>query len=279
MTRISTFFRLHGERLLGLEGAGEDGAHVESGDNNRQDAHRGKDGETAAHIVRNDESLIAFLGGKGLEGALLGVGDGDDALGGLGLAVGVFQILLDDAEGDGRLGGGAGLGDHDAGDVAFGAQVHELGEVFLGEIIAREDHLGGVLLGQLLREIVAQGLDGALRAEVGTADADGDHQVHALGLPVVPDGLAVSDEAFRRLGRQVLPAEKVISRAVSGDKNVESLEGFSYILLIFVSVHETVTTFNVYFYHDVSFYKIFTNVRIFCKVNDFAYICTKHNNT
>ena len=167
----------------------------------------------------------------------------------------IFQILLHDAEGDGRLRGGAGLGDHDAGDVAFGAQVHEFGEVFLGEVVAREDDLGGVLLGQLLCEVVAQGFDGALRAEIGSADADGDHQIHALGLPVVPDGLAVRDEAFRRLGRQVLPAEEIIPRAVSGDQHVECLEGLAHILLIFVSVHETVATFYVNFYHNVYFLK------------------------
>ena len=241
---------LHGKGLLGLEGAGEDGTHVESGHHDGQDAHGGEDGEAAAHVVRDDEGLVAFLGGEGLEGALLGVGDGDDALGRLLLAVGVLQVLLHDAEGDGGLGGGAGLGDDDAGDIALGGQVHEFGEVFLGQVVAGEDDLGGVLLRELLREVVAEGLDRALGAEVGTADADGDHQVHALGLPVVADRLAIRNQAFGGLGRQVLPTQEVIAGAVSGDEDIESIEGLAHIRIKLGSIHEAAATFNVYFYHD-----------------------------
>ena len=46
---------------------------------------------------------------------------------------------------------------------------------------------------------------------------------------------------------------KIIPRAVSGDQHVECLEGLAHILLIFVSVHETVATFYVNFYHNVYF--------------------------
>ena len=201
-------------------------------------------------VVRDDEGLVAFLGGEGLEGALLGVGDGDDALGRFLLAVGVLQILLHDAEGDSGLGGGAGLGDDDAGDIALGGEVHQFSEVFLREVVSGENHFGGVFLGQLFREIVAQGLDCALGTEVGTADADGDHQVHAFSLPVVTDRFTVRNQAFRRLGRQVLPAEEVIAGAVPGDEDIESIQGLAHIRIVLGLVHEAAASFNIYFNHS-----------------------------
>ena len=98
---------------------------------------------------------------------------------------------------------------------------------------------------------MAEGLDRALGAEVGTADADGDHQVHALGLPVVADRLAIRNQAFGRFGRQVLPSQEVIAGAVPGDEDIESIEGLAHIRVILGSIHEAAATFNVNFYHSL----------------------------
>ena len=104
---------------------------------------------------------------------------------------------------------------------------------------------------QLLREVVAEGLDRALGAEVGTADADGDHQVHPLGFPVIADRLAIRNQAFRGFGRQVLPSQEVIAGTVSGDKHIESIQGLAHIRIILGSIHEAAATFYVNFYHDI----------------------------
>ena len=81
--------------------------NVETGNGNRHEAHRGEHRESAAHVVRYDESLVAFFFSQLAQCALAGIGDGDDALGGFGFAHLLFEHLFEEAESDGRLGGGA----------------------------------------------------------------------------------------------------------------------------------------------------------------------------
>ena len=99
--------RFH-EKGLALVGCSlKQGADVETGYADRQESYRGEHAETASHIVRNDKGLVAFLGGEGLEGALVLVGDGHDALGCLCLSVGLFYIFLENPESYCRLCGGS----------------------------------------------------------------------------------------------------------------------------------------------------------------------------
>ena len=83
---------------------------IEPGDGDRQQPHGGQDRITAPHVVGNHEGRVAFLVGHALEGALGLVGDGHDAFAGF---FGPYFFLdpgFQDAEGHGRLGGGARLG-------------------------------------------------------------------------------------------------------------------------------------------------------------------------
>ena len=182
----------------------------------------------------------------------MGIGDRDNALGGLLFAVMALKELLDDTEGDGRFGGRAGLGDDDAGDIPLFGEVHQLGQILLGEVVSGKDDLGGVLAAQLSGEIVAERLDDAFGAEVAAADADADDKVHPLGLPGVPDGLTVGDHAGGRLRRKMFPSQEIIAGAVLGIQDIKGLEGFIQVLVEQGFIGEALAVFYIYFDHGIN---------------------------
>ena len=199
--------------------------------------------------MRNHEALVILLGGQGFEGALLGIRDGNDAVCSLRLAVAGFNELLHNAEGHGGLGGGAALGDDDAGYVTLCGQVHQLCQVFLGEVVAGEDHLGGVLALELLGEAVAEGLYHALGTQVAAADTDGNDQVYALFHPLVADGLVVVDLTLGNLAGKFLPTQEIVTGAVFVLENVEGVQGLGHVGLILGGIHKGLAAFNFYFDH------------------------------
>lgn len=179
--------------LLHLDSAGDHLAHIESRQHDRQKSDRSEDGEPASHVVRNDKCLVAFLCGEGLEGSLVSVGDGDNPFG--SVLVGLLDVFLDDPERDRRLGCGAGLGDHHGGDIPLGHKIHQLREVLFGKIVTCEDNLRSLFRpAKLLGEIVGECLDGAAGSEIGSTDADNDHQVDTFRLPAVTYRLAIGDQ-------------------------------------------------------------------------------------
>ncbi len=206
-------FRFDGEGFLCFECAFYESLDVEAGGCDGKESYRGENRETAAHIVRNDKSLVSLPGGKGFESTLLCIGNGYDAGCCIGLAVTLFDILLDDTEGDGRFGCSTALGDDDGCNVAFCSKVHEFGKIFLGEVVSGEDDLGGVLLFELLCEIVAKGLDDAFCSEVASSDADGNHEVYAFCFPVFADGVNVIEHLSGDFRGEVLPAKEVVACA------------------------------------------------------------------
>ena len=78
---------------------------VETCHRNWHEAYGGQHRESSAHVVGDYESLVAFFLSQLAQCALLGVGDGDDALGGFGFAHLLLEHLFEEAESDGRLGG------------------------------------------------------------------------------------------------------------------------------------------------------------------------------
>ncbi len=239
------------EALLGVQGTGHQGTDVKAGHADGKKADGREYAETAAHIVGNHEAHVVLLGGEGFEGTLLGVGDGHNAVCSLCLAVVGLKVLLHNAESHGGLGGGAALGDDDCGDVALGGQIHEFGQVFLGEVVTGEDYLGGVLVPQLLGKVVAQGLHHALGTQVGTADADGNHKVYAFFDPLVADGLVFGQLAVGDLPGKFLPAQEVVAGAGLVFEHVKSLQGLVHIGFILGRIHEGRAAFNIYFDHII----------------------------
>ncbi len=222
---------------------------VKTGDCDGQEAHRGEDAESATHIVRNNEGLVAFLAGEHLEGAALRIRNGDDALGSILLSVNALNVLLHHAESHGGLSGGAALGNDDAGHVAFFGKVHQFRQVFFRQVVAGEHHFRCILVLELLGEAVAQGFDNGLGAQVAAADADGNHQVHTLLAPAFADGVHVVDEAVRNLGGKVFPAQEVVSGAFFTFQHIECLQGLLYIRVELFLLHKGFATFHIYFYH------------------------------
>ncbi len=253
-----------GKDLLHLGGTGKHGTRVETRYDNGQQAHRREHRETAAHVVRNHEGPVTFLGGQGLQGTFLGIRNGHDALG--SILVFLFDVFFDNPEGYGRFGRGAGLGDDDAGDVALCHQIHQLGQVFLRQVVAGENHLGiRFLAAQLTGKIMGQGLNGATGAQIRTADADHDHQVHALGLPAVTHGFAVCDQGFGRLAGKMFPSQEIISGAIPGNQRIKCGKGFPDRFIVLRILHEGAAASKIYFYHIHSI-----NFLAFAKVLFFA---------
>ncbi len=191
-----------------------------------EEPHGGEDGEAAAHVVGDDIRLVAFLAGERAQCALLLVGYGHDQLFGLvgpGLR---HEHVLEYAEGYGRLGGGARLGNHDYSEAAAVEEAFELMDVFLSYVLPGEEHFGASGRGGAeVGEAVGKGGDHGLRAEVGASDADADHEV---AVPAQPSGRGadVGHELFRRCGRELHPSEEVCAFARAVFEPGDRLVGF-----------------------------------------------------
>ena len=179
-----------------------------SGGRQRQQAHGSQHREASAHVVGNDERRVALVVGERLQRAARLVGDGHDAFGGFLLAVTLFDLGFDQAEGDGRFGRGSRLGDDDRGDRVLLHGFEQFVGVILRDVLACEHHDGfRPLLVQEL-ERIAHGFEHGLGAQIRAADADADDH---FGLFAELRGLLL--DGFDPVGRdrrgQVHPAEEV----------------------------------------------------------------------
>ena len=93
--------------LFHLNGSLHQGADVDTRHGDRQQTHGGEHRETATHIVGDDISLVTLHVGQLFQGTFGLVGDGDDARSGFSLTIFINNVLLQDAESDGRFGRGA----------------------------------------------------------------------------------------------------------------------------------------------------------------------------
>ena len=196
--------------LLHLPCAAHQGCDVHAGHGQRQQPDGRQYREAAAHVVGNDEGLVALVRGEGLQCAAGLVRDGHDTLGGLLLAVAGLDLGLDQAEGDGRLGRRARFRDDDGGDRVLLRGLHQRVDVVFGDVLSGEDDRRLLLLAVQQLERVAHGLEYGLGAEVRAADADADDQI---GLRAQPCGRGLDGCDFgvgdRR--RKVYPAQEVVA--------------------------------------------------------------------
>ncbi len=183
---------------------------VDAGGGQRQQSDRGEHREAAAHVVRNDEGGVALVRREGLQGAARLVRYGDDALGGLLLAVALLDLGLDDAEGDGGFGGRARFRDHDGGYRVLLQGVEQLGGVILRNVLASKEHDGLRLFLVEQLEGVAHRLQHRLGAQVGAADSDADDHFGLLAQlgSLRADGFDLCG-VYRR--GEVHPAQKVVA--------------------------------------------------------------------
>ncbi len=96
---------------------------------------------------------------------------------------------------------------------------------------------------------MAQGLQNALGAQVGAADAAGDHQVYAFLHPLVADGFIVVEFTLGDLAGEFLPAQEIVSGAGLVLEHIEGVESLGYVSLILLVLDKGGTAFNIYFDH------------------------------
>ena len=202
----------YGGGLLHGYGALHEGFDVEPGHGDGQEAYGGEHGEAAAHVVGDDEAGVAFLVGRGAGCAAAGVGDGYDDFAGHFLAALVFALFLEEAEGEGGLGGRTGFGYVDHAEVLVLEVFGQLGEVVFADVVSGIDEHGVVLLaGHEPGETVAEGFYYGAGAEVAAADA-GHHYYFAVLAQRFGRGLEAGQVGGGDGGGQVEPAEEVIAR-------------------------------------------------------------------
>ena len=102
----------------------------------------GQNRVTSAHIVRNDESAVAFAVREGFQRPAAAVRDGDDAPGRLLTSVAAFDFAADQPEGNGRLGRGARLGDHDGRDRPVLDGCEQTGQIVFRQVLSDESRMG-----------------------------------------------------------------------------------------------------------------------------------------
>ena len=141
------------------------------------------------------------MSGEAAQGTALGVGDCHDALGGNFLAYLLLKHVLEETEGDCRLGGGSRLRDyHDAEAFAF-KKFHQVIEIILADVVAGKYHFGAVILLES-GEVVAQSLDNGFGAKIAAANADY-HYVVTLLAQLLCSGVDVIEFGSCYLTRQV----------------------------------------------------------------------------
>ena len=202
----------NGQLVHGLLSAGHQSVDVNTGSGDGQQANSGQNGEAAADVIGHHELLVALGVGQTLQSAAGLVGGGVDALLGALLAVLLLQHGLEDTEGNGGLGGGAGLGDDVDGEVAVADDLDQLQQGVGGQTVAGEVDVGSLLL---LQVIVGRGqqLHNGAGAQIGTADAD-DHQNLRLLLDLLGSGLDAGELLLVIVAGQSHPAGEITAGAV-----------------------------------------------------------------
>ena len=191
-----------------LNGTFHELADVDARHGDGQQAHGREHRETIAHVVGDDIGLVAFHVGQLLEGATGFVGDGHDARGGFLLAIFINNVLLQDAEGDGRLGRRARLGDDGQRIILLVKDGHQVVEIVFAHVMASVDDER--LLVRERCKVVLQRFDDGTGAQIGAADANNDEDFRLF-----PQGFSrffdVGEQVFVDFGGQVHPAEEVVS--------------------------------------------------------------------
>ncbi len=221
------------ELLLGGCGAFHQRGDVGAGNRDGKQADGSEDRIAPAHVVRNDESLVALARRQRLEGAARLVGRAVDALRGARLAVFLFQQAAEDAERHGRLRRGAGFGDHVDGNVFTLADFQHIGERGRADAVAHEINIRRILL-QRVVILGTEKFDGRAGAEVRAADADNDENP-GIGADLPGGGLDAGEFLPVVIFRKGNPPEKIVAEARAGMERImrqANLRGYARILVL-----------------------------------------------
>ena len=159
-TQLAEFLAAFGSALHQL-------VDVDAGTSDGQQTNSSQHRVAAADVIRNNEGRPALLGGKLFQRALSAVGGGVDALVGFLDTDRIFQQLAQHAEGKGRLGGGAGLGDNVDGETLALRQLDDIVQRGGADGVAAEVDFQAVI--DLVVIQALDGLDHSAGTQVGAA--------------------------------------------------------------------------------------------------------------
>ena len=179
--------------FLHLLGTLNQGLDVETGTGDGQQAYGCEHRETAAHVVGDDEALVAFLVGTGTGSAFLCIGHGYDHLLCLLLATLGLALLLQQTEGESGLGGGSRFRDVDNTEPLVLQVFCKLVEVVLTDVVTGKENRRILLVLNEPAKRVAEAFDDGTGTEVAPADA-GHHHSLAILAQHLGAGLNLVDE-------------------------------------------------------------------------------------
>ena len=190
----------------------DQGFDVEAGAGDGEQSDRCQHAESSAHVVGNDETLVAFFVCRGACCAFFGVRDGDDDLA-CGFDAALFLALFaEESEGECRFGGRSALGDIDDAEFAVFQEEGEFAEIVFADVVSGEEDDGILTVVDEPLETVAERFDDGTCAEVTTADASHDNCV-AVFAKHVSRFFDVGEQFGRSFRGEVHPTEEIVARA------------------------------------------------------------------
>ena len=157
--------------LLHVLCAGNEFFDVKACTGDRQQTYRREHREAATDIVGDDERGVALLVSTGAGSAALGISDGHDDLLGFLLAALSLTLLLEQAEGQGSLGGRTRLGDVDDTEFLAFQIFSQFEEVVLADVVTCKQDGRILLVLDEPAERIAQCLDDGTGTQITAADA------------------------------------------------------------------------------------------------------------
>ena len=155
----------------------------------------------------------------------MGVGDGHDAVLGLLFAHLSLELLLEQTEGDGRLGSRSRFGDNDDAERFPLQQGLQFIQVVLADVLSGKEDNGVFMFVVQELEGIREGLDYGFGTQVAAADTDNDYDVAAL-FHLFGCGFEVGQMGFGYFGGQVQPTQKVVTLAGTFVKHFDAVCSF-----------------------------------------------------
>ena len=210
-----------GQLLHGLGCAVHQRLDIDTGHRDGQQTHGGKHGIPSAHIIRYHKLLIALAVGQALQRTPGLIGSGIYPLSGALLAVLLLQHGLENAEGHGRLRGGARLGNHIDGEIPIPDEGDGLQQGVGRQSVAGKKDVRGILLLQIVVGGCQQ-LHHSPGTQIGTADSDY-HQHLRLLLDALGRCLNTGKFLLIIVSGQIDPARIVAAGPVMGSQHLSRL--------------------------------------------------------
>ena len=187
-----------------------------SADCDRQKSYCGENRETSSDIIRNNESLITFLGCQFLQCSSCLVRCRIDTLCSLCLAVFLLQHLLEDTECDCRLGCRTGFGNDIDREITVADDIHQVCDVGAADAVSCKINFR--CLAYRLRshvvEVMTQELNCRSCSKIRTTDTDY-YQYLAVALDLLCCLFDSCELFFIIIRRKVDPSEEIIACSVA----------------------------------------------------------------